>query len=195
MFELPTSIEIDGTMYPIRNKADYRVIIDCYLALDDVEMTKEERIYSALIIFYEDINDISDIGVIFGDNLVEAVEKMFNFFNFNQPEYNTPTNNYHLIDWEGDSMLISSAVNHVAGKEVRGESYIHWWTFMGYYMAVGECTLATVVGIRYKTAMGKKLEKHEQKFKAENPQYFQVDVRTREQREADAYIRSIWNKQ
>lgn len=192
MFELPTSIEVNGVEYNIRNKADYRVIIDCYGALDDVTMTKQERIYAALIIFYEDINDIEDIGK-FGNNVVEAVEKMFAFFNCNQPEVDTPTNNYKLIDWDADSVIISSAVNQVAGKEVRAEQYIHWWTFMGYYMAVGECLLSTVVGIRYKMATGKQLEKHERKFRAENPQYFQFDVRTREQREADAYVRSIWN--
>ena len=194
MFELPTSIEINGIDYNIRNKADYRVIIDCYNALDDVEMTKEERIYSALIIFYEDINSIDDVAI-FGNGIIEAIEKMFLFFNCNQPQVDTPTNHYKLIDWEQDSMMISSAVNQVAGKEIRGEEYIHWWTFMGYYMAIKESVLSTVVGIRYKTATGKKLEKHEQKFKAENPQYFQIDVRTQEQREADAYIRSIWNKQ
>ena len=193
MFELPTSIEIGGIEYNIRNKADYRVIIDCYLALDDVEMSKKERIYSALIIFYEDINSLEDIDK-FGGNVVEAIEKMFSFFNCNQPEVDTPTNNYKLIDWDADSVVISSAVNQVAGKEIRSEQYIHWWTFIGYYMAVGECLLSTIVGIRYKMATSKQLEKHEKKFRAENPQYFQFDVRTREQREADAYVRSIWNK-
>ena len=51
MFELPTSIEIEGKSYNIRNKGDYRTIIDCFLALDDLELSKVERVYASLIIF------------------------------------------------------------------------------------------------------------------------------------------------
>ena len=73
MFELPTSIQIDGQSYNIRNKGDYRTIIDCFSALQDVELSKTERVYASLIIFYEDVNDIEDIALLFGDNITEAV--------------------------------------------------------------------------------------------------------------------------
>ena len=193
MFELPTSIEIEGKSYNIRNKGDYRTIIDCFLALDDLELSKVERVYASLIIFYEDLNDVEDITLLFGDNVIEAIEKMYLFFQCNQPQIDTPTSHYKLIDWEQDAMIISSAVNQVAGKEVRAEDYIHWWTFMGYYMATRESTLNTVIGIRYKMATGKSLEKNERKFKVENPQYFQIDVRSIQEKEDDLYVKSIWN--
>jgi hypothetical protein len=123
--------------------------------------------------------------------LQEATDKMYDFFNCGQKEQ--PKNKHRLIDWDKDSMIICSAVNNVAGKEVRGESYLHWWTFMGYYMAIGDCALSTIVNIRYKIANNQKLEKHERKFRTENPQYFNMDYRSMEEIEEDNYIRDLWN--
>lgn len=193
MFELPTSIQIDGQSYNIRNQGDYRVIVDCFSALQDVDLSKAERVYASLIIFYEDLNDIEDIEEVFGENTTEAIKQMYLFFNCGQPQEDTPTSQYNLVDWDKDSMMISSAVNQVAGVEVRSAEYVHWWTFMGYYIAVKESLLNTVIGIRYKMAKGKSLDKHERRFVAENPQYFQIDVRSTEEKENDMYVKSIWN--
>ena len=40
---------------------------------------------------------------------------------------------------------------------------------------------------------GKKLEKHETKFKNDNPQYFIWDNKSIEDKEAEEAIMSIWN--
>ena len=103
--------------------------------------------------------------------------------------------NFKTIDWEKDSQLISSAVNKVAGQEVRAVEYMHWWTFMGYFNAIGESALSTVVGIRNKIAKGKKLEKYEMEFRRDNPQYFIWDMRTIQQKEEDELINQLWNKE
>ena len=63
---------------------------------------------------------------------------------------------------------------------------------MGYYISIGESVLSTVVGIRHKIATGKKLEKYEKDFKKDNPNYFNFDYRTSEQREEDAKFRAMW---
>ena len=193
MFDLPTSIIIKGQEYKIRNEADYRVIIDCFIALNDIELSASHRLIVALIIFYEDVNDIEDVKSVFGDDLEEAILQMYNFFDCNEPQVEKPTAKYNLIDWNADSMLISSAVNQVIGQEIRSIPYMHWWTFMGYYMSIKECVFSTVLSIRYKIAVNKSLDKHERKFRAENPQYFLVDVRTKEQRENDEFVRTLWN--
>ena len=52
----------------------------------------------------------------------------------------------------------------MAGYEVRSAEYIHWWTFVGYYMEISEGVFADVISIRLKKAKGKKLEKWEQEF-------------------------------
>jgi hypothetical protein len=64
---------------------------------------------------------------------------------------------------------------------------------MGYYLAIGECTFATVVGIRDKLIQGKKLEKFEQDFRRDNPQYFVWNSKSTEQKEADEWVKKMWN--
>ena len=97
------------------------------------------------------------------------------------------------IDWEKDSQLISSAINKVAGQEIRAVPYIHWWTFMGYFSAIGESPLSTVLSIRNKLVKGKKLEKWEREFRMSSPQYFKWNSKSLEQRQADREILSLWN--
>lgn len=192
MFEIPTSIQIsEEEQLSIRNKGDYRMVLDCFAALNDIELTKEERVYCALIIFYENFNSLEDLAQY--KNLNEAVKKMYWFFNCGDDTGVGANKHHKLIDWEGDSQLIASAVNKVANTEIRMAPYMHWWTFMGYYLAIGESPLATIVGIRSKIMEGKKLEKHETKFKNDNPQYFIWDNKSVEDKEAEEAVMSLWN--
>lgn len=188
MYELPTSITMNSQEWHIRNNADYRVILDCFLALNDNEMTTEAKVFSSLIIFYEDLNSIQDVLNL--PDIKEAFEKMSLFFNCGQPD--SGGKNYKLIDWNDDAPLIMSAINKVAGKEVRAEEYVHWWTFMGYYVAIGECPLSTIVGIRYKKLKGKKLEKWERDFERDNPQYFTSRAQMLADKEAEDWVRQMW---
>jgi len=194
MFELPTSITIGEHEYPIRNKGDFRMVLDCFACLQDVELDEQERVIASLCIFYSDITSIDGIGEVFSseDELLTAVNKMYNFFNCGQKSVGAKQS-HKLIDWEQDSQMIISAINKVAQKEVRAEEYVHWWTFMGYYLAVGECPLSTVVNIRDKIVKGKKLEKWEQTFRRDNPEYFVWNSKSVEDREAEEYIKQIWN--
>ena len=169
------------------------MVLDCFEALNDPELSSVERFYAALMIFYEEINSLEDI-MANQQILPQLRTEMIKFFNGGEDEIASNTHNYRLIDWGKDSQLICSAVNNVAKTEVRALKYLHWWTFLGYYTAVGECPLSTIVGIRYKIAKNEKLEKHEKKFRAENPEYFNLDLRSVEQQEADDYIRKLWGE-
>lgn len=191
MYEIPTSIFIDGKEFPIRNKGDYRVVLDCFLALEDAEIDKQERLFSSLIIFYDGFNEIEDLQKL--PDLETAVKQMYWFFNCGQDISNQRQQHYKLIDWNEDSQLICSAINTVSGTEVRSLDYLHWWTFMGYYMAIKECPLSYIIQIRDKIMKGKKLEKHEREFKLENPQHFIWNNKTVEEAEADRLVRELWN--
>lgn len=194
MYELPTSIQIGNTNYKITNNGDFRVIFDCFLALNDVELDEWYRIVAALIIFYEDFNNTDDISTFFEDDVEKAAEGMFNFFDCGQHSPGMKTD-YTLIDWEEDSQVIFSAINKVANKEIRLEPYVHWWTFMGYYFGIGESLLCTIVGIRNKIINGKKLEKWELEFKKKNPQYFTWKKQASEKLKEDIYIMEhVWNQ-
>lgn len=187
MYDLPTQVEIEGKMFDIRNNGDYRVILDTIAAFQDTEISEEERIISALIVFYADINTIQDIFDLFV-NPEQAIKGMMDFISLNDDE-NGYRANHKLIDWVQDEKMIVSAINNVAHTEIRALPYLHWWTFTGYYMAIGECPLSMVVGIRNKLAKHKKLEKYELEFKRQNPQYF---TWKKDQKEAEMLFEQIW---
>ena len=52
----------------------------------------------------------------------------------------------------------------VAGYEVRSAAFLHWWTFLGFFMEIRDSVYATVLALRQKRARGEKLEKWEQDF-------------------------------
>lgn len=191
-YSLPTAIEIDGKSYPITQKGHFEMVIDCFSVLNDKEIPEKLRVVDCCKIFYEDINDDSDI-MLFGEHYEEAVDKMYSFFNCNQLEVGAKTN-IKLIDWETDAQLICAAVNNVAQTEIRSEPYLHWFTFMGYYISVGDSPLATVVGLRDKKARGKKLEKHEREFIMNNPQYFTTKEQLEQQKQDEEWLDSVWDK-
>lgn len=191
MYEIPVKLQIGDTWYNIRNKGDFRMVLDCFSALDDEQLTSQERILASVMIFYEDMHTIEDTNKFSDYNT--AVAEMFKFFNCGQEESPGASTNYKLIDWQSDSQLVSSAINNIVGKEIRAEQYVHWWTFMGYYLSIGESALSTVVNIRSKIVKGKKLEKYEQEFRRSNPQYFHWKSKTVEQRAEEDFARSLWN--
>lgn len=193
MYNIPTSVEVGKQSYHIRNDGDFRMVIDCFLALTDPELDKEERVQAAMIIFYDGMETPKDLYQ-FSD-IQEAFNQMCIFFNCGQDEALGKTTTRKVIDWKIDEQIICSAINKVAGKEIRQEPYLHWWTFMGYYMAVGNSTLATVVNIRVKMSKGKKLEKWENEFRRNNPHYFSFNMKqnTNAEQEAEELFKQMWN--
>lgn len=193
MYELPTEIIVEERQYRLRQDGDYRVILDAFSALEDDELTQEERIISALIIFYEDFNDVED--VIRCNRLEELVKSMYWFFRGGEDENSGKIKNQKLVDWDNDSAIIVSAINNVAGKEIRAEKYLHWWTFLAYYTAISESVLSTVISIRNKLMCGKKLEKWEQEYRTNNPHYFNWRHKTADDIDAENWLKSVWNKE
>lgn len=193
MYELPISVSINNREYLITNKGDFRMVLDCMAAMRDDEMSEDYRVLASLLIFYNEFNDISDITKLQPEDINELVKEMYIFINCGQEDSPGAHTDYSLIDWEQDAQMICAGVNNVAKTEVRAIEYLHWWTFMGYFMSIGESTLSTVIGIRNKICKHKKLEKWETEFKRENPQYFNWKSQSIESREADRLIREIWN--
>lgn len=191
MYTLQTSVEIDGASFGIRNKGDFRMVLDCFKALNDEELSPQERVYASLIIFYEDFNSIEDL-LEYEDILNDLQKEMYLFFDNAREDIQSNTSGHNLVDWDKDSSLICSAINNVANQEIRSLEYLHWWTFLGYYMAIGECLFSYILDIRYKMANGEKLEKYEKKFRDKNPHYFNIDMRTSDQKQADEYVRQLW---
>lgn len=194
MFDLPTTVTIKDREFGIRDDGDYRMVLDVFSALQDIDIPKKERVITAIVIFYDGFSLDNVFEKAESSEIMEELAtKMFDFISCGQTNMGNKTN-HKLIDWEQDEQLIASAINNVANTEIRTVDYMHWWTFMGHYISVGESVLSTVVQIRSKLVEGKKLEKHEQEFRKKNPEYFIWNRQTVEDREADALIKEIWNQ-
>lgn len=193
MYSLQTSVIIDDKEFNITQNGDFRMVLDCFNALNDEELSEDLRVLASLLIFYNEFNSIEDIEKE-KDILEQLVTEMFLFFNCGQKESPGASNDYSLIDWDKDAQLICAAVNKVANTEIRSVQYLHWWTFMGYYVSIGESVLSTIVGIRNKIVKHKKLEKWEQEFKRENPNYFVWKSTTIQDRDSENLIRELWNQ-
>ena len=155
---LPTSVTVNGKSYDIRS--DFRNILIIFQVMNDEELTAVERIVTITSIFFKD--------EIPAEEIEDAYKQLLLFINCGVPEPEHKVKKPSLYDWKKDEQIIFSAINKVAGKEVRFEPYMHWWTFLSAYMEIGECTFTHILSIRQKRATGKKLEKWEQDYIRDN---------------------------
>lgn len=157
-WELPLSLRVGGTDWKIRT--DFRAILDILKYFNDPEYELDERWEICLDILYEDYENMP------ADLKQEAAEKAAEFIDMgiNDDGRNQPC----IMDWQQDATVIITAVNKVLGTEVRAAEHMHWWTFLGAYMEIGQCLFSQIVNIRQKKAKGKKLDKWEQEFYREN---------------------------
>ena len=155
---LPVTAEIGGREYPVNT--DFRDVLEIIEILQDPDKHERLRVMVSLSLFYEDFDQMppADYQV--------AFDWMLRFIALDEPEDDKP--HPKLIDWVQDRTIIAAEINKVAGTEVRGLEYLHWWTFIGYFNGIGEGQLSLIVSIRDKLRKGKKLEKHEQEFYRNN---------------------------
>lgn len=166
MWDLPYFVTIDGKRHNIRNKCDYRMVLDVIGALNDEDLEKAYRFRCALEIFYEDLTEII--------NYEEAIRQMLKIINNGECEQEYENANV-IMDWQHDFKLIAPPVSKVVGYDIRTpEKYLHWWSFLGAYAEIDECVWSTVINIRIKKQKGKKLEKWEEEFCREHPDWISL---------------------
>lgn len=184
---LPTTLVVNGEERAIRS--DYRVALIIFQALNDPELDGEQRAKTMLECLYVDSEEIDPV------NYEEACKKAVLYLDGMLDEKKTKEKKQSpkLMDWEQDEQMIFSAINKVAGCEVRVLDYLHWWTFLGYYNEIGEGLFSSVIQIRQKQATGKKLEKYEIEFYRKNRDM--IDLKTRysedEQAEKDRLLKLL----
>lgn len=166
-YSLTTSAEIGGKEYDIRS--DYRAILDILEVFNDVELDNEQKVLTALAIFYPEFLEIPN------EFLNEAVKQMMDFINFGDDGDNRKRPK--LMDWEQDFQYIVAPINRVIGKEIRSLEYLHWWTFISAYYEIGDCLFAQIVRIRSIKAKEKRLDKQDQEFYKENKRL--VDIKSK----------------
>lgn len=157
-YDLPTSLTIGGVGVPIRY--GWRAIVDILVACGDPELDDETKALVLLQIMFPEWEKIPESCI------PEALEKACAFIDCGQKDDGKPRPK--MIDWEQDAPIIIPEVNKVAGREVRIDPNIHWWTFFGWFMGIGEGVLGNVLNIRQKLRKGEKLDKWEREYYQEN---------------------------
>ncbi len=174
---LPVTLEVNGSEYPIRT--DYRDVLTILEAFEDPDLEAGEKVFACLYILYPDFADIPQT------DLEEAYRQAAWFIDCGAEMRDEAKRSPRLVDWEQDERILFPAINTIAGHEVRALDYLHWWTFMGYFMEIREGTYAQVLNLRQKRAKGKKLEKWEQEFWRTNKDICRIRKKLSEDEKAE----------
>lgn len=152
--DLPCTVTVNGVEYKIRT--DYRDILKILVSFGDPELDDSEKVYVCMVILFENLDSLPK------DDYEEAFEAARKFIDYGVDD--EKSHSPRTMDWEQDENLLFPAINKIAGYETRTADYIHWWTFLGYYMEISEGIFSTILSIRQKKSKGKKLEKWEREF-------------------------------
>ena len=166
-WDFPICVTINDVDYPIRNKCDYRVVLDVINILNSKELSPREQISMAFFVFYGEDFCCPDYEI--------ASKEMFKIINMEDSErieeIEKESSKPPIMDWKHDFPSIAPPISRVLGYSVRDpERYTHWYDFVGAYMEIGECSFSTIINIRQKLQNGKKLEKWEEDFYRDNRQ-------------------------
>lgn len=179
---LPTTLEIGGKDYEICS--DYRVALVVFEAFDDPELNEYDKMAVMLRCLYKHPEAIPD------KQTDEALKKAAWFLDGGEEyEESREQRGKKVMSWSQDEKMIFSAVNKTAGCEVRAVPYIHWWTFLGYFMEIGDaCLFSTVRSIREKLNKHKPLEKWEKDFYRQHKKMIDIERKCsrKEQAQLDA---------
>ena len=154
--DLPCSVTVNGNEYEINT--DFRVALTILDAVGDPNLNDTEKAYVMLTCLYADFESVPP------EDYNEACKQASLFLDGGRAANNRPTEK-QVLEWNQDEQLIFAAINKVAGREIRAEAYVHWWTFLAYFTEIDDKSLlSTIIQLREKKAKGKKLEKWEQDF-------------------------------
>ena len=150
-WDLPAALPVGEQSWAIHG--DFRDVLEVIGWLDGDQgetLLPEERWYVAMTLFYRDFPRMPPALY------PEAARRLAEFIAGGRPDMAPP--GPRLLDWQRDAPMIVAGVNRAAGCEVRSLPFLHWWSFLAWFSAIGEGPLATVVSIRDKLRRGKKLE-------------------------------------
>lgn len=163
-WQLPTQARLGGRTYDLHT--DYRDILEIIGYLEDPDLPEPLRWRIAVALFFEQ--------PVPAQALSQAAEYLADFIACGEKSQKPGPK---LLDWDQDASAIIADVNKAAGQEIRAAKYIHWWTFLSWFHAIGEGQLSTLVSLRDKLRRGKRLEKWEQTYYRENKA--RVDLKTK----------------
>lgn len=181
IFDLPQVLTVNGHVYEIRT--DFRDILNIVLAFNDPDLSESEKAYVCLYVLYVDFETIP------AEDYNACFKEALRFIDGGSTNERVKP---RTMDWEQDASILFPAVNSVAGFETRSTEYLHWWTFLGYFMEIKEGTFSTVLHLRSKKIKNKKLEKWEKDFWQENIELCKLKPKySREELEEQARLKAL----
>lgn len=179
----PIYAEIDGKRYAIRNKGFWFDIYRCICALNDDELSDNDKWYCAFRIFFPCHNELTEEelkqypeDVLFGEDIddFDSAIKYISWFidcgestNTDIPKHTSPNTGVEISFFQDMDLLVNS-LNNAKDRDIR-LTYEHWWTF------VGDCSSHQPTGLyksvletRYKLQHNEKLDEFDRKFLADN---------------------------
>lgn len=189
VWKLPKSVNVNGKEYRIRS--DYRAVLDILCAINDPDivagMSEEEKnleIYTTILaIFYEDFDNLPT------EDWEEALKTAKDFIDCG---FKGDKKKPQLMDWKKDAKILIPAINKVAHEDIRDKKYLHWWTFMGLFMEIGESLFSTITNIREKVSKGKKLDSWEKEFYSSNKELVDLKVTPERSEEEKEELRRVF---
>lgn len=189
---LPEKIIIGAEEYEIRS--DYHNVLSVFEAFQDPDMEEWEKWIAAIKLLIKPFVYADDVfeAIENGFDTEEAAKKIMWFISAGKEMGDKKE--LPVYDWIQDEQMIFSAINEVAGKEVREVEYMHWWTLSGYFNEISDkSSIAFVMGIRHKMNKKKKLEKYEQEYVNNNKESVTLKRHeTKEELEEKERQRKVW---
>lgn len=155
-YQLPVRVEFDGCRYDLN--ADFRDVLEIMQYLQDPQLPEFIRWQVAMGLFYR--QEVAPA------HWEDAMAYLSWFLTGGCPEGDRP--GPKLLDWQQDAPAIISDINRIAGQEIRGLPFLHWWTFLSWFHGIGQGQVSALVSIRDKLSRGRKLEGWEQEFYKQN---------------------------
>ena len=155
LWQLPERAAFGDHTFP--HRTDYRQMLKIIKVLEDQRKPPLFRWFVALELFYLDPIPRHLEG--------EAMAYLRSFLSCGREETPGPK----LLDWDVDAAAIIADISAVAGRDIRSDEALHWWSFLSLFHGIGQGQLSTRVAIRRKIAQGKSLEDWEREFCRQNP--------------------------
>ncbi|WP_297639725.1 bacteriophage Gp15 family protein [uncultured Clostridium sp.] len=135
---LPTKVTIDSKEYRINSNFRNSILFELMM-LDD-ELTEEEKITTALNLYYP----------VIPNNLNKAIDEIIKFYScgFNENSSNNTNSNRTYNDvynFEYDSDYIYSAFMDQYNIDLNSIEYLHWWKFKAMFKSLKEDNLISKI--------------------------------------------------
>ena len=172
--------------------SDFRISILFELLMQDNELSEEEKVEQALILYYPNLEEITDYK--------EAIENIIWFYKCGKKEMkenvdeesNMKNRQKQIYSYEFDAEYIYSAFMEQYNIDLNSIEYLHWWKFKALFNSLNENILFSKI-MSYRAMDLSRIKDKEMKkyYKKMKDLYSLPDMRSEEEKEND-FANALW---